>query len=178
MAFELMTLPLVLADQLEIDVLQRRPVDAQVGQLPHTGGGRPRQQRGQDLRGPVGVQHDRVPVGGGHGGAVRQIRQGRGAQAAGGGEADRGGHLAPPAQLADRPGLHDRARDDDGGPLRQRLHLVQVVGGQHGRLALVGEEAHQVPRLRPGLRVEPGGGLVQEDQVGVAHDADGDVEAA
>ena len=38
------------------------------------------------------------------------------------------------------------------------------MGGQHRRHSLAGEQAHQFPRLAPGLWIEPSGRFVQEEE--------------
>ncbi len=58
------------------------------------------------------------------------------------------------------------------------LGLVQVVGGEQDRRAGVGQALDQAPELAAGLRVEAGGRLVQEQQLGAADDAERDVEPA
>ena len=58
------------------------------------------------------------------------------------------------------------------------LGLVHVVRGEHDRLAQGGELLDDIPGLVPGGRVEPGGGLVEEQQVGIASQGDGHVEPA
>jgi hypothetical protein len=51
-------------------------------------------------------------------------------------------------------------------------------GEQDGGLLPVGQPVHQVMEFAPGLRVEPGRWLVEEQQLGSSHDADGHVQAA
>src|SRR6266511_4300317 len=58
------------------------------------------------------------------------------------------------------------------------LRLVHVVGGEQDRLAEVAQALHQLPRAAPGRGIEAGGRLVEEEQVGVADDAEGEVQAA
>jgi hypothetical protein len=52
------------------------------------------------------------------------------------------------------------------------------VGGEEDGLAERLQALDHVPGVAAGGRVEAGGGLVEEDQVGVADDPDGDVGAA
>jgi hypothetical protein len=52
------------------------------------------------------------------------------------------------------------------------------VGGEQDRLAERAEVLDRLPAAPPRLRVEAGGGLVEEDQVGVAGQREGQVEAA
>src|SRR6266545_3266423 len=73
---------------------------------------------------------------------------------------------------------HDPAGGDDRDPVGEVLGLVHVVGGEQDGLAEVPEAVDQLPGVAAGRRVEAGGRLVQEQQVGVADDAEGEVEAA
>ena len=67
---------------------------------------------------------------------------------------------------------HDRGRAQDRHPVGQVLGLVHVVGGEEDGLAERLEPLDHVPGVAPGRRVEAGGRLVEEDQVGVADDPD------
>ena len=58
------------------------------------------------------------------------------------------------------------------------LGLVEVVGGEEDGLAQGGEPLDQLPRLAAGGRIEPGGGLVQKDQIGVADQTQSKIETA
>ena len=71
----------------------------------------------------------------------------------------------------------DRAVDDDGDPVAQRLGLVEVVGGVDDGAALRLEPAQHLPQIAAGLRVERGGRLVEEDQLRVVHERGGDGQA-
>ena len=52
---------------------------------------------------------------------------------------------------------------DDGHPVGEQLGLLHVVGGQNDRLSLLPvEPLEQLPQAVTHLRVQPGGGLVQE----------------
>jgi len=53
-----------------------------------------------------------------------------------------------------------------------------VRGEQDRGLLPVGQPVHQVVEIAPGLGIEPGRRLVQEQQLGPAHDANGHVEPA
>ncbi len=72
---------------------------------------------------------------------------------------------------------HDPAVVEDGHPVAQALGLFHEMGGQQDRLALRAHVAHQVPDGVPGLRVETGGQLVQEDQLRVRQERQGDEQA-
>ncbi len=52
--------------------------------------------------------------------------------------------------------------------------LLEVVGGEHDRLAAGGEAAHRHPEGVAGLDVEGDGGLVEHQQVGVGHQGQGE----
>ena len=71
----------------------------------------------------------------------------------------------------DQPGIDDR------DPVTERVGLVQVVRGEEDRHALVAEPAHLLPHASPARRVQPGGRLVQEDDLGRMDDAERDIEA-
>ena len=69
------------------------------------------------------------------------------------------------------PGQHDH-------PVGQLVGLFEVVGGdQHGGPGR-GQVLHGRPGPPAGLGVQAGGGLVQEQQLGPADDAQGDVDPA
>ena len=63
---------------------------------------------------------------------------------------------------------------DDGDPVAERLGLVHVVSGDDDRAAAVVEAGKQLPQVAPGLRVQAGGRLVEEDHVRVVHKRAGD----
>jgi len=67
---------------------------------------------------------------------------------------------------------------DDGDPVGELVGLLQVLGGQQHRGAAGGQRANQFPDLVAAAGVQPGGGLVQEQQLGDHDDAGGDVQAA
>ena len=72
------------------------------------------------------------------------------------------------AHLGDRPLGDDGPAVDDDDVVGQALGLLEGVGGHDdgapGRAGL----AHQVPHVEPGVRVQAGGRLVQEDHLGAA----------
>ena len=84
--------------------------------------------------------------------------------------------------LFDQPAR--RALGDDAAtvhhhqPVAQLLGFVHVVRGQHQRDAALLEPVEAVPQDVAGLRVEAGGRLVEQQQVGFAHQRPGDREAA
>src|ERR671910_531343 len=69
------------------------------------------------------------------------------------------------------------ARRDDPDPVGEVLGLVEVVRGEQDRRALGSQGADEVPEVAPGLGVEAGGGLVEEEQLGATDDAECHVEA-
>ncbi len=58
------------------------------------------------------------------------------------------------------------ALPDDHHPLGQRLDLLQVVAGEQDRATVGVEGPDRLPQRVPGLDVEPGGRLVEQDQPG------------
>jgi hypothetical protein len=56
--------------------------------------------------------------------------------------------------------------------------FLQVVGGQDHGGARLQQVADQPPGAAPALGVQPGGGLVQEQDLGAAEDGHGQVETA
>ena len=84
----------------------------------------------------------------------------------------------PPSALRDGD-LDQPAAGDDPHPVGQRLRLVEVVRReQHRGAQVVAQRPDQRPELPPRLRVEAGRRLVEEQQRGVADDAERHVEAA
>lgn len=65
---------------------------------------------------------------------------------------------------------HDLPVIQDDDPVRQALGLIQVVGGQQHGGAPGGQLLDDRPQPAPGLRVQAGGRLVQEQQLGPADD--------
>ena len=61
----------------------------------------------------------------------------------------------------------------DHQAVAQLLRLVHVVGGQDERHALLLEAVEAVPEQVPRLRVEAGGGLVEQQQVGLVDERRG-----
>ena len=94
------------------------------------------------------------------------------------GEADLGRRRVAAAELARRPGGDDLAAHHHGDAVGERLRLVHEVRRQHDGLAEVAQRADRRPRLAAGVGVEAGGRLVEEQQVGVAHEREREVEAA
>ena len=71
----------------------------------------------------------------------------------------------------------DQAVVDHGDRVGQRVGLLQVLRRQQHRRALRRQQAHHVPDVVALARVEPGRGLVEEDDGGSADQAGGQVEA-
>jgi hypothetical protein len=82
----------------------------------------------------------------------------------------------PVAERGGRALRNDPAGGDQGYPVGEVLGLVHVMRGQEYGLAERGEVLHDRPGLVPGRRVEAGGRLIEEEQVGVARQRDRDVE--
>src|SRR6185312_3178720 len=88
-------------------------------------------------------------------------------------------HGAAAEALAELPGAalgDDAAAAQDRHAVGQVLGLVHVVGGEEDGLAERLQALDHVPSLTAGGRVEAGGRLVEEDQVGVADDPDRHVD--
>src|SRR5690606_23213972 len=66
---------------------------------------------------------------------------------------------------------------DDGDAVAQPVGLVEVVGGEHDCGAVGGEVRDGVPDLASSGRVEAGGRLVQEQDLGGQDHAGGEVQA-
>jgi hypothetical protein len=65
---------------------------------------------------------------------------------------------------------------DDGDPVGEPVGLLQVLGGQQHGSAGVHQVAEQRPQVPAAGRVQPGGGLVQEQHLGPADQAGGQVQ--
>ena len=81
-------------------------------------------------------------------------------------------------RLAGRALGDDHAVLDDRDAVGERLRLVEVVGGQQDRLAELLEPVDDAPGGAAGGGVEAGGGLVEEDELGVADEREREVEPA
>ena len=81
-------------------------------------------------------------------------------------------------ELARRPDREDPPVLDDRHAVRERLGLVEVVRGQHDRLAELAQRADRLPGRAASLGVEAGRGLVEEDQLRVADEREREVQAA
>ena len=79
----------------------------------------------------------------------------------------------PGDQLTRRAQRDDLALIDHGDAVAEPLGLVHVMGGEQDGATPVLQVANDVPELAARLRVEPGGGLVEEEQLGVADQRDG-----
>src|ERR1035441_2503016 len=77
--------------------------------------------------------------------------------------ADRGDQFARRAQRDHLPMVHDRHA------AAELFGLVHVMRGQQNAAALQLESFDQLPKLAAGLRIETGGGLVQEQKVRIAY---------
>ena len=73
---------------------------------------------------------------------------------------------------------HDPAVVDDREAVAQRVGLLEVVGRQEDGGAGLAQPADLVPHPRPGLRIEAGRRLVEEEQRRPVDHADADVEPA
>ena len=76
------------------------------------------------------------------------------------------------------PSAANRAVVHDHQPVAQLLRLVHVVRGQDQRDAALLEPEQPVPHHVPGLRVKPGGGLVEDQDLRLVDERAGDRQAA
>ena len=79
-------------------------------------------------------------------------------------------------QLPRGPQRDDAPVVNDGHPLAQPLRFLHVVRGEQDGAAARLESLHHFPELAAGLRIEPRGGLVEEEQLGVVDQRAGDRE--
>src|ERR1039458_6215668 len=161
----------LIAGELQVHVLQRRLGDLQALQLETAGHG-PLGQLVQGLGRGFGDHRDQPVLAArddlahlGHGDPLGtdELDPGLGPlrpQAGGGADPD---HL---------PGAHDA---DAVGEI---LGLVHVVGGEQDGLAQLAHAAHDLPRVAPCRRVEAGGRLVEEQQLRVSDQREGEIETA
>jgi hypothetical protein len=63
-------------------------------------------------------------------------------------------------ELGGRPGGGDLALVDEGDPVAELLGLLEVVGGEQDRRALLVDPLDVVPELEPQLDVDAGGRLI------------------
>ena len=136
------------------------------------------EQPGQGGRAVAGVQPDRVALHGevAHGGLPGQLGgRPRGGVRVAGDQDDRvARHLL--LQRARGAFRDHRPVIDDHDAVAEHVGLVQVVRGQEHRGAPVPQAADVVPQAGPVLRVESGARLVQEQDLGLVHDAERHVE--
>jgi hypothetical protein len=71
----------------------------------------------------------------------------------------------------------DLAVIHDGYAVAELLGFLHVVGGEDDGAALLLEGVDEIPEVTAGLGVEAGGGLVEEEQFGVAEEGAGHGEA-
>ena len=99
----------------------------------------------------------------------------------------RGGTIGPhqddvtgdlPLQLLGGALGDDLAVVDDGDAVAERVGLLEIVGGEEDGGAGFAQPADLVPHPGPALGVEPGGRLVEEEELGEVHQPDAHVEAA
>ena len=81
-------------------------------------------------------------------------------------------------QLRRGAGRDDQAAVDDHDLVGQLVGLVQVLGRQQQCRAPGDQRADDVPHPQPGPRVQAGGRLVQEQDLGPADQARGQVQTA
>ena len=67
---------------------------------------------------------------------------------------------------------------DDGHAIGESLRLVEIMGGQQHGLTKCLERVDRLPGVATGRGVEPGGGFVEEDQLGIADQRQRQIEPA
>ena len=99
---------------------------------------------------------------------VRASR-GSGQSPSGAGEFDLDGGMGQRAvlNLARRADGDDAAFVDDGHAVAELLGLFDVVGGEQDGALLAAQVQHELVDFEARLRVEPGGGLVEEEHLGI-----------
>src|ERR1700722_17653766 len=97
---------------------------------------------------------------------------------AGGGAVSDGVMSRAHSKLAWRADCQHASVLDDRYTVGQCLRLVQIVGREEDRLAKRAQRADRLPGGAPRLRIETGGRLVEEDQLGVADERQSEVEPA
>ena len=83
----------------------------------------------------------------------------------------------PPHELGRRADVDDASVVEDGHAVAQPLGLLHEMRRQKDGLAALADAAHQIPDRPPRLRVEPCRQLVEEDQLGVVDEREGDEQA-
>ena len=157
--------------QLEVDVLERRLRDGEAVEL-DLASHRP---LGQLVERAGRARRCDLDVAALHRDASLELRQlGVGRQC----ERDPRRGLRPAAELVRRALGDDQPVADDRDPIGEVLRLVHVVGGEEDGLSELAEARDDLPRLAASRRVEAGGGLVEEEQLGVADERHCDVETA
>ncbi len=81
-------------------------------------------------------------------------------------------------ELVGGAGGDDLAVVEDDDVVGELVGLLQILGGEQHRDAVGHQPAHHAPQVGAAARVEPGGGLVEEEHLGAADQAGGQVEAA
>ena len=69
-----------------------------------------------------------------------------------------------------------RPRVDDRDPVAEQLRFVEMMRGQQDRVAVLLHPQDVVVQLAPGLRIEPGRRLVEQHDLGLVHEREGQRE--
>mmetsp|Transcript_104 Transcript_104/g.235 ORF Transcript_104/g.235 Transcript_104/m.235 type:complete len:293 (+) Transcript_104:161-1039(+) len=93
-----------------------------------------------------------------------------------GGDGELEARAETPLQVCGVADASELAASEDAEAVAQGICLLHGVGGEeHGAVLLV--VVDHVPQRTARCRVQPGGGLVEQHDLGVAHEGDGDAEA-
>ena len=163
------------AGQREEHVLERRATDRQVGRL-DAALLRERQEAADRRPDVAGIeQHLAVVVlQADHGRQRGEVLVGKAVDSV---EADRSLVEAAADELVDGPQLEDPAVIHDRDPIAQDLRLLHVVGGQEHGPPVGLQSPDDVPQRPPRGRVEAGRRFVEEDELRVVDESEGDGEA-
>ena len=91
-------------------------------------------------------------------------------EVAGGADGDDGVGAGRSLELGRRPEREQAPVVDDGQAVAELVGLLHVVRGEEDGLALAVQLAEDLPQREAALRIEPGGGLVEEEDRGAVHD--------
>ena len=154
--------------EVEIDVLERGPGHGQVLEF-HAAAGGPLEQRREVARRRRGAELHRPRS------TIAPAGSGIVSWKAGSRKPTTVSLSRPSSSGA--PSATTRAVREHDDAVGEPLRLLHVVRGQQDRLAEAAQVGDRLPRLAPRGRVEAGRRLVEEDQLGVADQAEREVQA-
>src|ERR1019366_1728854 len=162
-----LSFPQTLSGKFDEGVLQRRPLDADVGQL-HAVFVEPLNHFDDDAGGAGGGDGNlHTPLVHGDLVGFGPARQRQIDQRGGGFDLDGGMGQRLFLNLARRADGDDAALIDDGHAVAEFLRLLDVVGGEEDGALLTAQVEHELVDFEAGLGVEAGGGLVEKEHLRV-----------